>query len=313
MDIVTLAGGVGAARFLEGLVQVVPPASITAIVNTGDDFVLHDLHISPDLDIVTCTLAGLINPQQGWGLDGDSFACLEWLGRLGGPTWFQLGDRDLALHIRRTALLRAGQTLSQVTRQFRQALGVAVEILPMSNDPVPTLIVTPAGDIHFENYLVERRCRDQVLGVRMVDVAAARPAPGVLEAIYQAQLVVLAPSNPVVSIGPILAVPGIRSALLETAAPVVGISPIIGGAAVKGPAVALMQAMGMEASALGVAQAFADILDVFLIDTVDAHLKPAIEALGLTVVVTNTIMRGAVEKADLARAVVAWKISNQSM
>lgn len=299
--ITTLAGGVGAARFLQGLVQVVPPASVTALVNTGDDFELHGLHIAPDLDIVTCTLAGLIDETQGWGIAGDSFACLEWLGRLGGPTWFNLGDRDLALHIRRTALLRAGATLSQVAEQFRQTLGVAVRILPMSDQRVPTHIRTPAGEFHFEEYMVERRAQDEVLGVRFVGIEAAASAPGLLATLHAAEAVLLAPSNPVVSIGPILALPGVRAALRTTRAPVVGISPIVGGRAIKGPAVPLLRAVGAEASAVGVARLYADFLDVLVIDQVDSGLQGQVEALGVRAVVTDTIMRGPAEKAALAQ------------
>jgi LPPG:FO 2-phospho-L-lactate transferase len=303
--ITTLAGGVGAARFLEGLVQVVPPETITAIVNTGDDFVLHGLHIAPDLDIVTCTLAGQIDAAQGWGIAGDTFACLEWLGRLGGPEWFKLGDRDLALHIRRSELLRAGLPLSQVAEQFRQALGVAVRLLPMTDQPVPTHILTPAGELHFEEYLVRRRAADEVRGVRFVGIEQATPAPGVLAALHEAAAILIAPSNPVVSIGPILAVPGIREALRATAAPVVAVSPIVGGAAIKGPAVPLMRAMQIEPSALGVAQTYRDILDALIIDQADHALQGAIEALGVRAIVTDTIMRGPAEKAALARAALA--------
>ncbi len=299
--IVTFAGGVGAARFLEGLVRVVPPEDVVAIVNTGDDFELHGLYISPDLDIVTCTLAGVINPEQGWGIAGDTLACMEWLGRLGAPTWFSLGDRDLALHIRRTELLRAGHTLAEVADQFRRALGVAARILPMSNQPVPTHVITSAGEIHFEEYFVQRRAEDEVLGVRFVGVEQARPAPGVLEAIRAAEAVLIAPSNPIVSVGTILAVPGVRAALQETAAPVVAVSPIVGGAAIKGPAGPLMRAMGFEVSVRGVAACYRDLADALVIDQVDAALAGDIRALGMRVVITDTIMRGPAEKRALAR------------
>jgi LPPG:FO 2-phospho-L-lactate transferase len=298
---VTLAGGVGAARFLEGLVQIAPPEEITAIVNTGDDFELHGLYISPDLDIVTCTLADLIDRQQGWGIVGDTLNCMDWLGRLGAPTWFQLGDKDLALHIQRTALLRAGHTLAEVADQFRRALGVAVRIVPMSNDPAPTHIITPAGEMHFEEYFVRRRAQDEVLGARSVGIEAARPAPGVLEAIGAADAVLIAPSNPIVSVGTTLAVPGVRAALERTAAPVVAVSPIVGGAAIKGPAVPLMRASGVEPTALGVARFYAGLIDALVIDHADAALAPAIEDLGIRAVVTDTIMRGPAEKAALAR------------
>jgi LPPG:FO 2-phospho-L-lactate transferase len=299
--IVVLAGGVGAAKFIEGLVQVVPPDSVVAVVNTGDDFTHHGLTISPDLDIVTCTLAGLIDREQGWGIVGDTDECITWLGKLGGPTWFKLGDRDLALHIRRTDLLRQGRTLTEVADGFRQALGVAVRVLPMSDDPAPTHILTDAGELHFEEYFVQRRAQDAVRGVRLHAAGPARPTAAVLEAIASAEAVLVAPSNPVVSVGPILALPGVREALRATAAPVVAVSPIVGGAAIKGPAVPLMRAVGYEATALGVARAYADFLDALVIDQVDADLAPAVAALGLRVAVTDTIMRGPAEKAALAR------------
>ncbi|PDW02581.1 2-phospho-L-lactate transferase [Candidatus Viridilinea mediisalina] len=298
--ILVLAGGVGAAKFLEGLVQVVPPDQIVAVVNTGDDFVLHGLMITPDLDIVTCTLADLIDREQGWGLAGDTTACLEWLGKLGGPTWFTLGDRDLALHIRRSALLREGWTLSQVADSFRQALGVAVRIVPMSDDPAPTHIVTDAGEIHFEHYFVQRRAQDRVHGVRLHAAGPAQPAPGLLDLIAQAERILIAPSNPVVSIGPILALPGVEAALHASAAPIVAVSPIVGGAAIKGPAAPLMRAMGYEVSALGIATIYAELADTLVIDQQDHDLAAPIRALGLQVVVTDTIMRGPVEKARLA-------------
>lgn len=303
--ILTLAGGVGAARFLEGVVQVVPPEQIVAVVNTGDDFVLHGLNISPDLDIVTCTLAGLIDQSQGWGIVGDTDECMQWLGKLGAPTWFKLGDRDLALHIQRTALLRAGHTLSAVADTFRRALGVAIRIMPMSDDPVPTHIITGAGEFHFEEYLVQRRAQDTVLGVRFVGVDQARPAPGLLDAILGAEAILIAPSNPIVSVGPILALPGVREAMRATSAPIVTVSPIVGGAPIKGPAAPLMQAAGHEVSAVGVARIYADLLDAMVIDEVDAALAPQIAAMGIRVAITDTIMRGPTEKANLARAALA--------
>lgn len=303
--IVVLAGGVGAAKFLEGLVQVAPPDGVTAIVNTGDDFELHGLAIAPDLDIVTCTLAGLIDREQGWGIVGDTTACLEWLARLGGPDWFKLGDRDLALHIRRTAMLKAGATLGEVADSFRRVLGVAVRVLPMSDDPAPTHILTAEGELHFEEYFVQRRAQVEARGVRLHAAGPARPAPGVLEAIAAAEAVLLAPSNPIVSVGPILALPGVREALRATAAPVVAVSPIVGGAAVKGPAAPLMRATGHEVSALGVARIYAEFADGMVIDQVDAALAPAVEALGLRAAVTDTIMRGPAEKAHLAGAALA--------
>jgi LPPG:FO 2-phospho-L-lactate transferase len=227
---------------------------------------------------------------------------MTWIGKLGGPTWFKLGDRDLALHIRRTSMLREGYTLSEVADSFRRALGVAVRIMPMSDDPVPTHILTDDGEIHFEEYFVRRRAQDAVRGVRFVGVEQARPAPGLLEAIATAEAILIAPSNPVVSVGPILALPGVRAALAASAAPVVTVSPIVGGAAIKGPAAPLMRAVGLEVSAVGAAQAYAGLLDGIVIDLVDAALAAQIEALGVRVAVTDTIMRGPAEKAGLARA-----------
>lgn len=299
--ILVLAGGVGAARFIEGLVQVAPPEQITAVVNTGDDMEMHGLKISPDLDIVTCTLADLIDREQGWGIVGDTDQCMSWLIKLGGPGWFKLGDRDLALHIRRSAMLREGHTLSQVADSFRRALGVAVNILPMSDDPVPTHIVTDAGEMHFEEYFVKNRAQDAVRGVRYVGVEQARPAPGLLDLIATAETILIAPSNPVVSVGPILAIPGVREAIVASPAPVVTVSPIVGGAPIKGPAAPLMRAVGLEVSAVGAAQAYAGLLDGIVIDQVDAGLAGRIEALGVRVAVTDTIMRGPAEKANLAR------------
>ena len=301
MVIVTLAGGVGAARFLEGVVQVVPPEDVTAIVNTGDDVTMHGLYISPDVDIVTYTLAGIVDETHGWGVRGDTYHALEMLRRLGADTWFLLGDRDLATHIRRTELLRAGATLSEVADQVRRALGVAARILPMSDQPVGTHIRTPGGLIHFESYLVQRRAEDQVLGVSFVGAEQARPAPGVLEAIRDAAAVLIAPSNPIVSVGTILAVPGVRAALEETRAPVVAISPIVGGAAIKGPAAPLMAALGYEVSARGVAACYAGLADVLVIDQVDAALADDIRAAGMDVIVADTIMRDAGAKRSLAQ------------
>jgi LPPG:FO 2-phospho-L-lactate transferase len=300
--ILVLAGGVGAARFIEGLVQVVDPATITAIVNTGDDFELHGLTISPDVDIVTGTLAGVIDQAQGWGIVDDTVECMSWMGKLGAPTWFKLGDRDLAFHVYRTALLKEGLTRSQIADQFRRALGVAVQIMPMSDQPVPTHIITPAGEMHFEEYFVQRRAQDEVLGVRFVNVEAASPAPGLLAAIAEAEAILFAPSNPIVSVGPILALPGVRDALAATTAPVVAVSPIVGGAPIKGPAAPLMRSQGLEVSALGIAHAYRGLINGLVIDDLDAALREPIESLGIGVTVTDTIMRGPAEKAHLAQA-----------
>lgn len=303
--IAVLAGGVGAARFLEGLVQVVPPETIVAIVNTGDDMAFHGLHVSPDIDIVMYTLAGIVDPSQGWGIRDDTTYALSMLATLGADTWFKLGDRDLAVHIRRTELLRAGWTLSQVTDAFRRALNVGVRLLPMSDDPVATEIATPAGWLHFQQYLVQRRARDEALGIRFVGVEQARPAPGVLEALRAAEVIVIAPSNPVVSIGTILAVPGVRDAIMASSAPVVAVSPIIAGAPVKGPAAPLMRAVGLEVSVRGVAACYCGLIDVLVIDRADADLADDVRASGAEVTVTETIMRGPAEKRRLAEATLA--------
>lgn len=295
-----LAGGVGAARFLDGLARVVDPRRLIVIGNTGDDAVFHGLHVSPDLDTVTYTLAGLADPARGWGLRGDGARCLQALGRLGAETWFRLGDQDLATHLYRTRRLREGATLSRVTREISAALGVAARILPMSDDPVRTRVRTAGGELDFQTWFVRRRTRDRVLGVRYAGARRARPAPGVLQAIGRAAAVILCPSNPIISIGPILAVPGIRSALRQTAAPVAAISPIVGGRALKGPAARMMKSMGLGASAAAVAEMYRDFLDVFVLDRVDERLTPGIPG----AVVADTIMTSAASKRALARVVL---------
>lgn len=302
--IVALAGGVGAARFLAGLVRVIAPQKLFIIGNTGDDAAIHGLEISPDLDTVIYTLAGLADPVRGWGLKGDTFYCLQALGRLGAQTWFQLGDRDLATHVYRTERLRQGAALSEVTREVSAALGVPSCVVPMSDQPVRTQVETRRGWLDFQTYFARRRARDAALGVRLAGVEEARPAPGVLEAINEARGVVVCPSNPIISIGPILAVPGIREALRSTRAPVAAVTPIVGGRALKGPAARMMTSMGLRPSALQVAELYRDFLDVFVLDRVDQRLAPKIEALGMRVVVTNTIMTGLAEKKALARVVV---------
>jgi len=302
--IVALAGGVGAARFLTGLVRVIAPQKLLVIGNTGDDAEIHGLDISPDLDTLVYTLAGLADPVRGWGLEGDTFRCLQALGRLGAETWFQLGDRDLATHLYRTERLRQGATLTEVTGEIAGALGVRARVVPMSDQPVRTRLETRRGSLDFQTYFVRRRARDAVLSVRLAGVEEARPAPGVLEAVAEARAVVVCPSNPILSIGPILAVPGIREALRNTRAPVAAISPIVGGRALKGPAARMMRSMGLRPSALQVAELYRDFLDVFVLDRLDESLAPRIEALGMRAVVTNTIMTGLAEKKALARVVV---------
>src|SRR5919106_3301591 len=252
--ITVLAGGVGAAKFLQGLVEVVDPRDVTIIGNTGDDIDLHGLHISPDLDIVTYTLAGMHDAEQGWGVRKDTFHTLEMLGRYGHPTWFNLGDYDLATHIHRSERLRHGWPLSAITEEIRQALGVVPCILPMTDQRSETRIVTDEGVLHFQEYLVQRRTEPTVRGVIYDGIEVARPAPGVCEAIREADGIIIPPSNPIVSIGTILAVPGIRQALAARRGRVVAVSPIIQGETLKGPADKIMLALGFEASALGVAR-----------------------------------------------------------
>ena len=303
--LVALTGGTGGAKLIQGLSLETDPEEMFVVCNTGDDFVLHGLHISPDLDTITYTLAGVGDTEKGWGIKGDTFAALEWLGKYDGKTWFKLGDRDLATHITRTRLLSEGQSLSQVTERIRKALGVKARVLPMSDDRVETRIATPTGEISFQEYFVKRRWADEVSGVSYAGAEQSRPAPGVLEAISKASVIVMCPSNPITSIGPILSVPGIRSALKETRATVVGVSPLIGESAISGPAHKLMSANGWEASALGVARAYGDILDVFVVANEDQRLKAEIEELNIRAVATNIRMDDLAGKRRLAREVLA--------
>ena len=302
--ITVLAGGVGAAKFLEGLAAVMPPEQITVIANTGDDAEFHGLHVSPDVDTVMYTLAGMVDRERGWGLAGDTFHFLEALGRFGEETWFQLGDRDLATHLRRTRRLQEGATLSEVTEELRRALGVACRILPMSDDRARTRLRTTAGLLAFQEYFVKLRQQPEVLEADFSEAAASRPSPGVLEAIRTAEGVILAPSNPILSIGPILAVPGIREALRNTAAPVVAVSPIIGGRALKGPADRILSSLGLGASAAAVAELYRDFLDIFVLDQEDAHLREEVEGKGMQVVITQTVMNSPQARQDLARTVL---------
>ena len=299
-----LAGGVGAAKFLLGLTAVMPAEDTTIIANTGDDIELYGLRISPDLDTVTYTLAGVINEATGWGLTGDTFQCLEWMGRYGEPRWFNLGDRDLATHIFRTAQLRAGRTLTEVTDHLRRALGVRSTILPMTDAYTPTRVVTDEGEMHFQQYFVGRRAEPRVRSLSFDNIEAAAAAPGVLEAIREADAVIICPSNPFISIGPILAVPGIRDELQATRANVIAITPIIAGRALKGPAADMLRDLGYKVSARAVAAMYKDFCDVFVLDASDAALRPSVEALGLRVVVTDTVMQTRADKQRLARDVL---------
>jgi LPPG:FO 2-phospho-L-lactate transferase len=300
-DIVVLAGGVGAARFLEGVVQVVDPARVTVIVNTGDDTEFYGLTVSPDVDIVLFTLAGIVDQAQGWGIRDDTYNLLDMLEKLGRERWFLLGDRDLAVHVHRTELLRQGRTPSEVTDDLRQRLGLTVRVLPMSDQSVRTSIRTPDGWLPFQEYFVKRRQQDEVLEIRYDGSETASPAPGLLDAINSAAAILISPSNPLVSVGTILSLAGVREALRSTSAKVVGISPIVGGATIKGPADRMMRGLGMEVSAVGVARAYADFLDVLVMDEQDQALVYAVESEGVRAVFTDTIMRDLEVKRALAQ------------
>ncbi len=302
--IAALAGGVGAARFLTGLTKLVREEDVTVIANTGDDIELFGLHISPDVDIVAYTLAGIVDEEKGWGVRGDTFQCLEMLKKHGLDTWFGLGDRDLATHIYRTNRLKQGATLSQITDDVCRSLGLKVKILPMSNDKFETRVTTSNGSIHFEEYFVKRQGKDEVLGVEFVGAATAKPSPGVLDAILDAEMVVVCPSNPIVSIGTILSVSGVRDALKRTNARVVGVSPIVDGLPIKGPADKMLRCSGLEVSAFGVAKFYSDFLDEFVIDIKDEKEKNRIEKLGIEVKITNTVMQCLEDKVALAKVVL---------
>jgi LPPG:FO 2-phospho-L-lactate transferase len=302
--LVALAGGVGAARFLRGLAVAVPPSEITAVVNTGDDVVLHGLHVSPDLDTVTYTLAGAINDEAGWGVAGETWTVMEALERYRGLTWFRLGDRDLATHLYRTQRLRDGATLSTVTADIASAWGVGVRLLPMSDERVETRVtVEGEGEIGFQDYFVARRHNVAVTSVRFAGAEGAKPAPGVIEAIEAAERVIVCPSNPIVSIGPVRAVPGIEEAVVARRASTVAVSPIVAGAALKGPADRMLAELGHEPTVVGVARLYAPMAATLVVDEADAALAPAVEAEGMRCVVAPTVMRSVDDAAALARVV----------
>ena len=308
--VVALAGGVGAARLLRGLVRATDPAQLTAIVNTGDDREFYGVYVAPDLDIVTYTLGGVVDPAKGFGLTGDTYALMDDLGALGHETWFRLGDRDFAQCLHRTLRMRAGAGLAQLSESLRRAHDVACRILPMTEDPAPTLVELDDGrSLHFEEYLVREKSPANVRAVNLDAAAAAAPAPGILEAIAAAEIVIVCPSNPVVSIGPILAVPGIRNAIQHAAVPVVAISPIIGGAPVKGPADHLLRAIGCEVSARGVAGLYRELAQGFVFDAVDADQLADIEALGLRALAMQTLMSDIEKSTQLAAAAVKLALS----
>ena len=304
MKLTALAGGTGAAKLLRGLRRVIDPRELTVVVNTGDDAEIWGLHVSPDLDTVSYTLAGVIDEAKGWGLAGETFHALDQIARFGEPVWFNLGDRDLATHLHRTRLLREGRTLTEVTRTIGAALGVAATVLPMSDEPVRTRILGPEGWLTFQEYFVREKAQTEVRAVEYAGAPRSRPAPGVLEAIAGAAAVLVCPSNPITSIGPILAVPGLGEALRATAATVVAVSPIVGGDAVSGPAGRLMASAGLPVSASGVARAYAGWLDRLVLDERDRRLAPEIEALGVGAVVAPTMMSSREAEVALARHVL---------
>jgi LPPG:FO 2-phospho-L-lactate transferase len=303
--ITVLTGGTGGAKFVDGLRQVLAPEELTLIVNTGDDLLWWGLYVSPDIDSITYVLSGMLSRERGWGVKGDTFFCLQHMGQLGQPIWFHAGDRDLAVHILRSKLLAEGKTLSEVTAEIADKLGVRARILPMSNSRVETRVNTPLGELSFEEYFVQRWYQDPVESIRFAGAADAEPAPGVIDAILNADIVLLAPSNPVTSIGPILAVPGIREALHQTNGRIAAVSPIVAGEAVAGPAGILMASQGLPVSVAGVAQAYHDFLDMLIIDARDAQSSDELRQTGLRVHVTKTVMRTSDDKADLASAVLS--------
>ncbi len=303
--ITVLTGGTGGAKFVDGLRQVVPPEDLAIIVNTGDDLRWWGLSISPDIDSILYVLAGLLSKERGWGFKHDTFLCLQTMSDLKEDAWFKVGDRDLAIHLLRTKLLAEGNTRTQATSEIAARLGISARVLPMSDDSVETKIKTPAGELSFEEYFVKRRYQDEVISVRFAGAERAEPAPGVINAIRSAEVVIIAPSNPITSIGPILAIQKIRQALRETSAQVIAVSPIVGDAPVSGPAGSLMASQGLAVSIGGVANAYEDFLDALIVDTLDAEKGKLLGHEGLRVHSTNTIMRTAADKANLARDALA--------
>jgi len=300
MKVCALAGGVGGAKLAAGLQDVLPPGDLSVVVNTADDFDLWGLHICPDLDTVMYTLAKISNPETGWGIAGESFDALNMLERYGEETWFKLGDRDLATHVLRTCRMRSGETLTGVTAGLSAALGVESIVLPMSDDPVSTVLETPEGRLEFQEYFVRRAQRDEVLGIELRGIERARPTNGVLAAIGGAEAIVFCPSNPVVSLGPILALPGMMEALAASSAPKVAVSPIVGGRALKGPADRMLASLGHEVSATGVARMYAGLVDGMVVDLIDEGERAGIEDIGMRVLVTESVMRDPRDRARLA-------------
>jgi len=305
--ITVLTGGTGGAKFVDGLRQIVPPEELTIVANTGDDLLWWGLYVSPDVDSILYMLAGKLSQERGWGVKGDTFFCSQTMAKMGQPTWFHMGDRDLAIHIFRTKLLAEGNSLSAATKEIATRLGVKERVLPMSDQRVETRVLTPMGELSFEEYFVQRWYQDPVESVRFAGAQNATPAPGVIDAIRTSEFVLLAPSNPITSIAPILAVPGIRAALLETHASVAAVSPIVGGAAVSGPAGVLMSAQDFAVSIAGVADCYQDFLDVLVVDVKDERAAEELAARRKTPRVhrTGTIMRTGEDRVALAKSVMA--------
>ena len=299
--VVVFTGGTGGTKLVQGLQQVVAPEDLTVIVNTGDDIEWWGLHVSPDIDSVLYGLSGSLSADRGWGLENDSFRCLERMKQLGQPSWFSLGDLDLATHLTRSAMLRAGKSLSQVTAELAAKLGIRARVLPMSDDRISTMLDTIKGTLMFQEYFVRERHQVTVDKVHFEGAESARPAPGVIEGIQTAEAIIFAPSNPVTSIGPILAVPGVRDALRRTKAPIAAVSPIVGGQAVSGPAAALMKMMGWQSTIAGVAKAYEDFLDVLIADHADETQASTMRSGPPRFVCTNTIMTSMDNKRALAR------------
>ncbi|MFQ5894667.1 MAG: 2-phospho-L-lactate transferase [Nitrospinota bacterium] len=304
--VAALAGGVGGAKLALGLADALPPGALSVVVNTADDFERHGLRICPDLDTVLYNLADLAHPEQGWGIAGDTFEALAMLGRYGEPTWFKLGDRDLATHIQRTRLLREGRTLTEVMASLARCLGVESRVLPMCEEEVATRVETPEGELEFQEYFVARGARAEVGAVRYAGVERARPTPEVRQALENAEAILFCPSNPILSLGPILAVPGMAELVRRAPGPKVAVSPIVGGKALRGPAAELMGQLGYEPSALGVAGLLLPHLQGFVLDREDERLAGEVSGLGLSVLVADTVMRAREDKSRLARRVLAF-------
>lgn len=303
-----LSGGVGGAKLALGLTRAVPPEHLCIVANTGDDFEHLGLTICPDIDTLIYTLAGLNNPETGWGRAGETGTFMAALAALGGETWFFLGDGDLATHVERTRRLAAGETLSAITDDFRQRLGIQVAVVPMSDQPVRTTVLTPGGPLAFQHYFVREQCWPEVTGFRFDGAEAAEPAPALAATLADPDLaaIVICPSNPFISIDPILAVPGVREAIAESGAPVIAVSPIVGGQAIKGPTAKMMRELGLPSTAVEVARHYAGLIDGFVLDNSDAKAENAVRDLGIAATVTNTVMTSLEDRIALAEAVLAF-------